>query len=184
MEEITPMQKNQTEEKPQEKPKSIMEQMNELKQFKEQVMSGEVKTKHLKIPRKAKVKGKKLKKGYIGILTIDENRNITAEKQRINGSSYKDKNGLYHATNGDELLFWQGKFPILIQPSWKNNPININPLTEKNETYGQPYIKAKMLADTIKVKSGGGGSIIMWIILGVAVLVGLNYVMGGGLLGG
>jgi len=159
-------------------PKSLMEQINELKEFKEQVVSGRIKKKKLRLPRRSKIRRRKLKRGYIGILKIDENRNITAEKQRIYGSSFKDKDGLYHSTDGREILFWQGKFPLLIQPSWKNNPLNLNPETEKNETYGQPYIKAKMLADTIKVKAKGG-SIIIWILIGAAVLFGINYMMGG-----
>jgi len=161
-----------------DKPKSLVEQMNELKKFKEQVISGNIKPKKLRLPKRAKVRRRKLKRGYIGILKIDENRNITANKQRLNGSSYKDKDGLYHTTDGREILFWEGKFPVLIQPSWKNNPLNLNPVTEKNETYGQPYIKAKMLADTIKVKTKGG-SVIIWVLIGAAVLFGINYMMGG-----
>jgi hypothetical protein len=178
MKEIQPIKEENKEEK-QEKPKSLVEQINELKDFKEKVMKGEIKTKKLKIPKKAKVKGRKLKKGYIGILRIDENKNITTEKQRIYGNSYKDENGLYHATDGSEILFWMGKFPVIIQPSWKNNPMNLNPKDDTNETYGQPYIKAKMLADTIKVKSKGGGSIIIWILIVGAALFGINYLMGG-----
>ena len=186
MKEIKPRQQNETEtnveEIPKDKPKNLVEQMKELKQFKEQVISGEIKTKKLKIPRKCKVKKRKLKKGYIGILRVDENNNVTPEKQRVYGSSYRDKEGFYHATDGREILWWMGKFPILIQPSWKNNPLNINSKEEKNETYGQPYIKAKMLADTIKVKSKGG-NVIIWVLIVGAVLFGINYAMGGNLFG-
>ena len=185
MEEIKIKPTIKIEEKKQvveEKPKSLLQEMNELKQFKEQVMSKEVKVKNLKLPRKAKVKKRKLKKGYIGIIKIDENRNISAERQRILGSSYKDKEGLYHASDGREILFWQGKFPVIFQPSWKNNPLNINPENDKNETYGQPYIKAKMLADTIKVKQKKG-NIIIWIVIAGAVLFGINYFAGGNLFG-
>jgi hypothetical protein len=173
MKEIQPIKKEE------DKPKSLIEQMDDLRKFKEKVISGEIKVKKLKIPKKAKVNGIKLKKGYIGILKIDENKVISGEKQRIYGSSYKDKEGLYHSTDGREILFWEGKFPILIQPSWKNNPINLSPIEDKNETYGQPYIKAKMLADSIKVKSNSGGGIIIWILIAGAVLFGINYLMGG-----
>ncbi len=172
MEEIKPIKPNeQIEEK-----KPLLQQMKELQ---EKVNSKEVKKRNLRIPRKAKVRRSKLKKGYIGVLRIDENRNITAEKQRVSGFSYSDSTGLYHTTDGREILFWGGKFPVLLQPTWKNNPIHLNPSGEKNETYGQPYIKAKMLADTIKVKSKGGKSIIIWILLAAAALFGINYLMGG-----
>ena len=166
----------------QEEKKPLVEQMKELSNFKNEVLSGEIKIKKLKLPRKARVKKRSLKKGHIGILRIDENRNITAEKQRISGSSFKSKDGYYHATDGREIFFWEGKFPVIIQPSWKNNPLQIIPEQEKNETYGQPYIKAKLLRDVIKVKSTGGGMII-WILLGVAALVGVNYLMGGNMFG-
>ena len=180
MEEIKQIQTNET--KQEEKPKSLMQEIKELKEFKEQVISKDIKVKKLKIPRKAKVKKRTLKKGYIGILKIDENRNITAEKQKISVASYKDKDGKYHTTDGREILFWEGKFPVILQPSWKNNPINLNPENDTNETYGQPYIKAKMLADTIKVKAKGG-SIIIWVLIAGAVLFGINYIMGGNLFG-
>jgi len=158
--------------------KPLVEQVKELSKFKDEIMSKEIKTKKLKLPRKVRVKKRNLKKGYIGILKIDENRNITAEKQKVVGSSFRTKDGLYHATDGREIFFWEGKFPVILQPSWKNNPLMIDQKTEKNETYGQPYIKAKLLRDVIKVKSTGG-SMIIWILLGVAALVGINYLMGG-----
>ncbi len=173
MEEIKSIKTNE-----EQKPKPLTEQIKDLSKFKEQVLSGEIKTKNLKLPRKAKVTKRKLKKGYIGILKIDENGNISAEKQRISGFSYRTADGLYHATDGREKLFWQGKFPVIIQPSWKNTPLMIDPKQDKNDTYGQPYIKARLLADVIKVKSKGG-SIIIWILLAGAALFGVNYLLGG-----
>lgn len=176
MEEIKYTNTNTKETKP------LVEQIRELKEFKDQVMSGEIKSKRVKIPRKAKVTKRKLKKGFLGILKVDENRNISMEKQRIQGSAYSTDDGIYHATDGSEILFWEGKFPVLIQPTWRTNPLSINPQNEKNETYGDKYKMAKMLADTIKVKSSGG-SIVLWIILGIAALIGVNYLMGGALFG-
>lgn len=181
MEEIKPIQTTEKKEEPQ-KAKPLLKKVEDLEQFKEKILAGEIKVKNLKLPRKARVKKRSLKKGYIGILKIDENKNISAEKQRISGSSYRTKDGLYHATDGREIFFWEGKFPVIIQPSWKDNPLMIDPSTEKNETYGQPYIKAKLLRDVIKVKSGSGG-IIIWILLAGAVLFGINYMMGGNMLG-
>ena len=42
-----------------------------------------IKTKDMKIIRKAKVKKRKIKKGWIGVLKIDENGNISGEKQKV-----------------------------------------------------------------------------------------------------
>jgi hypothetical protein len=126
-----------------------------------------VKIKKIKIPRRAKVRKGKLKKGWIGVLRIDENGNISGEKQKIEGSVFREKEGIYHATNGKEILFWQGKFPIVIQESKSINPIIFN--NGENQTYGQKYIMARMLSDTIKMKKGGGAMIIWILVIGVIV---------------
>lgn len=137
------------------------------------------KTKQLKVIRKAKVSGRKAKKGWMGVLKIDENNNITGEKIRIDDSVFVTRDGKYHATkHGEEVLMWDGKFPVLIQQSWKETPLNLKKRTTDNdETYGQKYIMARMLNDTIKVKNKMGGSIILWIVLGVGVLFAINYFM-------
>jgi hypothetical protein len=186
MEIIQPIKPDEkSEERPlikEEKKKGLTQEIKELKEFKNKVESGDVKTKNLKIPRKAKVRKRKLKKGWIGIIKIDENRNISGEKQRVSGFAYNLKDGSFHTTDGREILFWEGKFPVIIQPSWRNNPLKITSEDENNETYGDRYKMAKMLEGTIKVKKKGG-NIIIWLILGGVVLFGVNYLMGGGLFG-
>lgn len=122
-----------------------------------------IRKKLLKIPRKAKVRRGKIKKGWIGILRIDENNNISGEKVKIKGSVFDLKSGTYHATEGSEILFWNGKFPVLVQETKKLNPMKFN--GGKNETYGQPYVMAKMLKDTIKTKGKGLGNIVIWIVV-------------------
>lgn len=160
--------------------KSLKEQVDELKNFKDKLTSGRDRKINLRLSSKAKVRGSRLKKGYVGVLKIDENRNITGEKVRIEGSAFNTKEGTYHATDGREIFFFEGRYPVIIQPSWKKNPLSIDPKSEVNETYGQKYMMAKMLQDTIKVKKKSG-NIIIWIIIGVAVLVGINYLTGGGM---
>lgn len=180
MEEIKPTEFESGNMVSDNKPRSLMDEMKELKEFKQQFEASQVKTKKIKVPRKAKVKGRKIKQGYIGILKLDENRNLSAEKQKVGGNVYMDNKGIYHATDGSEIVFWEGRYPMVIQPSWKNNPLRFDPKNDKNETYGQPYIKAKMLADTIKVKTKANGSIILWIVLAGAALFAINYFLGGG----
>jgi hypothetical protein len=165
-----------------EEVKPLVEQLKELKEVNKERLLSELKTKRVKIPRKAKVRKRKLKKGWMGILRVDENRNITAEKQRISGNAYMTSDGTYHGMEGDEVLFWEGKFPVLIQFSNKTRPSTLNVAEEMktNETFGDRYKMARMLADTIKVKKNGG-SIIIWILIGGAVLFGLNYLFKGGI---
>jgi len=150
------METNQNEQKP------LKEKVDELYDAWKNV-----KTKKIKIPRKAKVRKRKIKKGWIGILKIDENGNISGEKQKIAGFTYKTKDGLYHTSDGREILFWQGKFPIVLQPSWMINPIEIRKDIKNNETYGQPYVQARMMQDTIKTKKSFGKGLIWILIIGV-----------------
>jgi hypothetical protein len=160
--------------------KGLVKQLKELNEFKEDIITSKIRKSPLRLPSKAKVRGSKLKKGYIGIIKVDENRNLSGEKQMISGSAFQTKDGIYHATDAREIFFWEGRYPVIIQPSWKTNPLQIDPREERNETYGDKYKMAKMLKDTITAKKKGG-SIIIWILVGVAVLVGINYITGGGL---
>jgi hypothetical protein len=177
---IEPLKENETKAKP------LVQQLKEL-QDTISPKDKDVNKRKVKILRKAKVRKRRLKKGWIGILRVDENRNITGEKQRVSGNAYMTSDGTYHGMEGDEILFWEGKFPVVIQFSNKTRPTNFENFNvaeqlEKNETFADRYKMAKMLADTIKVKTKGG-SIIIWIIIAGAILFGLNYLLGGGLFG-
>jgi hypothetical protein len=132
------------------------------------------KIKKIKIPRKAKVNKGKIKKGWVGIIKVDENGNISGEKTKLLGSTFSLKDGNLHATDGTELLYWEGKFPVFVQESKSLNPKRFN--SGENQTYGQKYVKARMLADTIKVKKGFNGGIIIWIIVAVALFFGVKYI--------
>jgi len=137
------------------------------------------KIKNIKIPRKAKIKKRKLKKGWVGILKIDENGNITGERQKVIDGTIKTNDGTYHSTDGREILHWEGKYPVIIQPNWRKNPLNVRQIATKvkdkdgnvkyvlHETHGQKLIMARMITDTIKIKKEGAKALI-WII-GVAV---------------
>ena len=135
----------------------------------------EVKTKKIKL-KKAKVKKRRIKKNWIGILRIDENGNISGERQKVEDMTFKLKNGTYHTTNGDEVLFWEGKYPVIVQPTWKLNPITLRKdVDTNNETYGQKYVMARMLKDVILTK-GKGASMIIWIVVIIALFVAAKYI--------
>ena len=146
--------------------KNMKEKIDETYEFIHNIKEGKIKSKELRLPRKAKVRRSKLKKGYIGVIKIDENGNISGEKQKIEDSTLKLKEGTFHATDGEEILYWQGKFPVIIQPTWSKNPLDVRKDKPKNETYGQKYIMARMLKAVIVKKGGGKG--LLW-ILGLAI---------------
>ncbi len=124
--------------------------------------------KKMKLPRKARVNKRKIKQGYIGVLYIDENGNLRGDKVKVEGSAFREKSDVrYHATDGREILLWEGKFPVVIQPTWKKNPLTIRNSEGKNETYGQKYIMTMMLENAISLKKGGGMSILLIIALAV-----------------
>jgi len=135
------------------------------------------KSKKIKIPRKARVRKGKAKRGWIGILRVDENNVITGERQKIEDSAFTLKGGTVHATNGQEVLFWNGKYPVIVQETKSRNPKKFN--DGDNQTYGQKYILAKMLKDAIKVKTNSG-SIIIWILIIGGLVFGAQYLFGGG----
>ena len=140
--------------------------------------------KKMRIPKGAKVSKGMLRKGYIGIIRIDENGNLSGEKQKLDGSAFRTKDGKYHSSDGREIGMWEGKHPVLIQPTWKLNPINIRKKDgEENETYGQEYTMAKMLKDVIVKKSLGGAGWLIWVVIIAVAIFGINYLTGGKIFG-
>ena len=117
--------------------------------------------KKLKLPRRAKVSKSRVKKGYCGVLFINEARAIRGEKVKLEGGTYQTKDENLHVTNGSEMFFWEGKYPVLWQRYDKLNPTNLLAKEgEKNEIYGQDLIRLRMKRDVIKDKKKGGMSMI------------------------
>jgi len=147
----------------------LLKELEKLRDFKE----ASIKKKKIKIPRKAKVRKNKLKKGWIGIIKVDENGNISGEKQKLEDSTIRLKDKTYHSIRGDEIGMWNGKYPVVILPTWRKNPIKMKRgENEKNETHGQKYIMARMLGDTIKVKAAAGAKTFLYVIIAAVVVYG------------
>jgi len=159
--------------------KNLSQKVEESFDFINKVKEGKIKVRELKIPRKAKVSRMKQKKGYIGIIRVDENLNMTGEKVKLEESSVQLKGGTFHATDGQEICRWNGKYPVVIIPTWSKNPINLKELKPNNETYGQKYIMAKMLKAVI-VATKKKGSFLIWIIIAIAAIIGYSLITKGG----
>lgn len=156
--------------------KNLMQKVDELHGL---LSNPNEKKKSLKLMRKAKVKKAKLKKGWMGVIQINENGNLSGEKVKVEDFAYKVKKGNYHATDGSEKVWWNGKHPVLFQPTWRLNPIDLRKKEgEKNETYGQKYVMAKMMKDAIKIKQKAG-SFLIWILVAVAGFVAYSLITGG-----
>jgi len=162
-----------------EKELNLKEKVDELYALKE---NPKIKKKKIRLPRKARVKKKQIKKGWVGILKVDENGNLSGEKVKIEGSAYKLKSGTFHAIEGNnneegqEILFWNGKYPVIVQETKKKNPKLFN--GGKNETYGQPYIQALMLNDQLSNKKKGiGAKALIWVALAVVAFFVIKTLM-------
>lgn len=118
---------------------------------------------------KAKVKGGKMKKGFIGVIHIKENRVLTGEKVKVEDGTLFGKDGIPHASDGKEIFWWEGKFPVILQADWRLNPVKIgdSELPEANETFGHKLVEKKMLerAEDGKKKKGGGLGGWVWFIV-------------------
>jgi len=136
--------------------------------------------KKFNLPAKAKVGTAKLKKGYVTVETIGENKEIKFVKEPIIDGTIK-LGDTFHAVNDLDVFTYKGK-PFVHQPKTKINPWN--PLSafldsertfegkilNKNEIYGQKYIMASMKSDAIRSRKKVGSWI--WLILvGIAGVV-------------
>lgn len=124
--------------------------------------------KNIKVPRKAKVKRSRMKKGWVGVLFANPNKVVKGEKTKLDGGTFKLKDGLIRYTDGHEIAWWEGKYPFIWQRYDKMNPTNLFPKEgDKNEMYGQDEIYLRFKKDLIKEKVKGGMSILM--IIGILI---------------
>jgi len=155
-----------------EEQKRVTDRLKEL----EEKLQDSKRIKKIRIPRRAKVNRSAFKRGYIGVLRVSENGCISGTKIQMEDSAFRySSQEPIHVSDGREVLFWEGKFPIIIQEDKKLNPKTIKFNEGNNETYGQKYREAKLLKDTITKKKKGGN--LGWLlILGVVAVVG--YILG------
>ena len=116
---------------------------------------------------------KKMRKGYVLVSEIKENRVVNIRKEPIIDGTIK-LDDTYHAIGDLDIFFYQpiiGKLkPMIFQAKNRLNPWN--PLEEKKETYGQKHIIARMERDQIKDKKSFGIGI--WLIV-ILIIAGVAY---------
>jgi hypothetical protein len=146
--------------------KSLREEIKEIKELVENRLDKK-KPKKFKLPFKSRVSKSKLRKGYITVASINENKSIEFRREPIIDSTFK-LDDTFHTLDERDIYTYKGK-PFIFQAKSKLNPYS--PLTGDNETYGQKYVVARMEGDKIvgKRKIGFGISIGVLIIIGVVV---------------
>lgn len=127
--------------------------------------------KKFRMPYRGKVGKAKMKKGYITVVTINDNKSVDFTKDRIIDGTIKLQGGdlSFHAVDPEDVFTYKGK-PLIFQAKRKLNPYN--PLSGKHETYGQKYVMARMEGDKISMKKSIG-----WIgwVLGIIILAVIGY---------
>lgn len=132
---------------------------------------------------KTKLGKGKIRKGYLIVLEIAENKGINIRKEPVIDGTVK-LDDTYHSITDLDIFYYQpflGKtVPMIFQPKNKLNPWN--PIKQGNETYGQKYVMAKMKSDIITGKKTQmkAGAIIM-ILLIIAGVIYFIFNRGGGI---
>lgn len=139
--------------------------------------------KRWRLPRRARVNKKGLKKNYVTALIINENRNVDAVKLQIQDGCIMVDDVPRIATQDYTLLF-NGK-PMIILPSWSLKPFSpeenyADTVKAELTTAGRKLIAAKMKLEAVQPKKKGGGGMGGWIILGLAILGVIYYFIKGG----
>ena len=166
---------------------SLNEKVDELHEKIDMIVGAKKKDEkklRFKIPFGVKIKLKTLaKKKKVQVMLLENNRNIRTTIGEI-------KEGMLivgdkiHNGSSDFIWLWNGKIPTVIVPEWDLEPIMPSKLH-------QEAVAAKRLIDpqTIMIRSieykeslmkgsGMSGKMIIWIILGIAAVIGVMF-MGG-----
>lgn len=145
--------------------KSLKEVMVEFMKKQEEIMpkKKERKEKPYDLPFWKRLGRLKMKRGYVMVEEIGENKAITFKKVPIEDGTFKlkDKEGFtYHALEEQDIFFYKGR-PFIHQAKGKLNPWRLG----ENEIFGQKYVAAKMMKDAIKPKSKIGGMAVLIVVL-------------------
>jgi len=160
--------------------KNLKEQVEEMRQTLKK-MNGDKskkKKKKFKLPRKARVKKKAMKQGYVTVCVIKDNKSINFEKVPLDGGTYKleDENLTYHLADAEDIYFYNGN-PVIFQPKRKENPTNpIKMIEGEDETYAHEQIMDRMTGDAVKKRSNKGGDMGKWIVIGVIALIAIYLI--------
>ncbi len=152
--------------------KSLKEEIQELKELISENQNN--KPKKFRIPRKARVGKVKMKKGFVTIIVIGENKSLDFIKEPIVDGTIKLKD-TFHAVDDEDVFFYKNK-PVIIQAKSKLNPYN--PLRGEHETYGQKYVMARMEGDKIVSKKQMGWGLTIGGII-IAAIIGYSFLTGG-----
>lgn len=164
--------------------KSITQYLKEIKQGIE-----DNKIKQVKVPWRAKVNRRRMRKNQCIVLYVGQNKNAELVRGTIEDLTVK-VGDLIHTVTPDDIIMFRGKFPFVIIPEWNIKPVTFwQPKKDYEEaeeegqlTTPQRHILSKLESGIIKAKKTlkAGG----WIMLIVAAIAVVYFISQGGLSGG
>ena len=169
-----------------------MEEYNlkdEIKRLKEKIDGEEnikEKKKKFKIPFKGRLRVSEIKKNYVTVLYIKNNHTGEFIKIPIDESSTMI-NGIPRIATTEEIIYIDGKTPLIIQPEWSVKPISISDSYEDTvqkelTSEGYSVLLNRMKKEAIISKNKMSGWIIVLIIAAIGI-AGFILLGGGKLLG-
>ena len=137
------------------------------------------KFKHKGIPwgARMKLKAKTLvKKNAVLVFYIRENRTMELRVMPIIEETLKFENDKEYRVTSQNVLLYRGKIPCVIIPEWEIEALTMDKLYDENRAkqVDQVITKRLLIKNQVKEQTKLRGGIIIWIILGIAVVV-LGY---------
>ena len=155
----------------------LTDRMNNMESSLEEIKEAlnKKKSKKFNLWYKGVIGKRKLKAGYVLVVSVGENGSFSFNKEPIVDSTIKLED-TFHVIGKENIFFYKNKPAVII---FKGKIQAFNPEKEINETMGQKYILARMQNEAIKPKKGigamGGWILLLLVAAGVAY-----YFFGGG----
>lgn len=150
--------------------KSIIERIAELEA--KQTEKEKKKQSKFKIPFKGKVGRGKAKKGWITVMKINDNRQVSFKKLKIDEQTVVEDE-IPRIATPEEILIYKNK-PMIILPSWSTKPFSPTEnydetLKGQYATQGHKLILNRMESEAIKPKRSFSGAVIFFIIIAIVI---------------
>ena len=159
------------EDKEAEKEVNIKDLLKEIKEGLDNQKDKKT-VKKFRLPFNSKVSKSNIKKGYVTVAYISQNKAIDFFKVLIDEGVYKDKNGIPHVATASYMMSYKGK-PLIIQPEWSQVPFSPEKhldetMSSKNSSTGWKLLANHFEKEQIKPKASIGG--MGWIIAIIAIV--------------
>lgn len=135
------------------------------------------KYKGIPLAARMKLKAKNLvKKNAVLVFYIRENRTMELRVMPIIEETIKFDNDKEYRVTSQNVLLYRGKTPCVIIPEWEIEALTMEQLYDANRAkqVDQVITKRLLIKNQVKEQTKLRGGIIIWIILGIAVVV-LGY---------